>query len=99
MKKLIITKVLALLFSILNFSQNTINGFVFDFNSNEPISNVTIYDLDNKKTYYSNIDGSFRVDSNNINELTFFMNGYITKTIVIDSSKTNLNIYLSQNIE
>ena len=99
MKKLIITKALALLFSILNFSQNTINGFVFDVNSNEPISNVTIYDLDNKKTYYSNIDGSFRVDGNNINELTFFMNGYITKTIVIDNSKTNLNIYLSQNIE
>ena len=99
MKKLIITKALALLFSILNFSQNTINGFVFDVNSNEPISNVTIYDLDNKKTYYSNIDGSFKVDSSNINELTFFMNGYITKTIVIDNSKTNLKIYLSQNIE
>ncbi len=100
MKKLINFKILLLLIINTCFAQNEVSGYVFDEQTNLPISNVAIYDNNSTQIYYTNSEGFFKfTKKKNTVEIVFYQQGYILLTRQLGNINTNLNIKLSSRVE
>ena len=100
MKKLINFNILFLIITNFCFAQEKVSGYVYDNDTNLPISKVAIYDSNNEQIYYTDNEGYFEFRKNtNTVEIIFFLEGYILLSKELDGNNINLDIRLSSRVE
>jgi hypothetical protein len=91
-----ITTLLFILFSLSGSAQK-VNGIIYDENKKE-LADVEIINQQNNFVAISNSDGSFTINGNKNDVLTFVYPGKIVKTATIDDIK-NLKVYFDDQKE
>ncbi|MGJ1261956.1 hypothetical protein [Sphingobacterium spiritivorum] len=68
---------------VTNTYAQKINGIIYDLESSEPISNVSIQNLKSAVKSFSDKDGKFSIDAEMGERLSLFVNGYTPDTIFL----------------
>ncbi|WP_178989322.1 SusC/RagA family TonB-linked outer membrane protein [Winogradskyella schleiferi] len=96
--KIKITSVVALLFSVMIFAQDsyTLTGTVTSATDNMPIPGANIIILKTTKGATTDFDGNFQLEvkSGDVVQISYI--GYVTQTVIIDAQQT-LNVQLAED--